>query len=111
MGVPNGAATGEQTLTVRDNRTGKVYTVPCVFIPFNISGSSVTISRNSFRIEDNAVSSTAFKAMAASPREDERAENETQRGLRVVDRGFMNTAVMRSQITYIDGEAGSEYFN
>jgi hypothetical protein len=52
------------------------------------------------------VSATAFKAMTASPLPGERDENETSKGLRVSDRGFLNTAVMRSEITYIDGEAG-----
>ncbi|GLB40310.1 putative citrate synthase [Lyophyllum shimeji] len=72
-------------LTVRDNRTGKVYTVPIV---------------------DNTVPATAFKAMAAPRAPGEREENETEKGLRVADKGFLNTAVMRSTITYIDGDAG-----
>jgi citrate synthase len=38
----------------------------------------------------------------------EREENETFKGLRVADRGFLNTAVMRSEITYIDGDAGGD---
>ena len=59
-----------------------------------------------FRIEDNAVSATAFKDIKASARSGERVENETAKGLRVQDKGFLNTAVIRSQITYIDGEAG-----
>ena len=59
-----------------------------------------------FRIEDNAVSATAFKDIKASTRSGERVENETAKGLRVQDKGFLNTAVIRSQITYIDGEAG-----
>ena len=40
----------------------------------------------------------------------EREENETEKGLRVADKGFLNTAVIRSEITYIDGEAGGELF-
>jgi len=44
--------------------------------------------------------------MKASSTPGEREENETERGLRVLDRGFLNTAVIQSQITYIDGEAG-----
>ncbi|KAF5382117.1 hypothetical protein D9615_004457 [Tricholomella constricta] len=73
------------SLTVRDNRTGKVYNVPIV---------------------DNSIPATAFKAMAASRAPGEREENETERGLRVSDKGYLNTAVMRSTITFIDGEAG-----
>ncbi|KAF9007601.1 peroxysomal citrate synthase [Cyathus striatus] len=73
------------SLSVTDNRTGKVYTVPIV---------------------DNNISATAFKAMKAPFNHGERKENETDKGLRVADKGFLNTAVMRSEITYIDGDAG-----
>ncbi|KAI9512062.1 peroxysomal citrate synthase [Russula earlei] len=86
MGRPaDSNGTNDETLTVRDNRTGKTYTIP---------------------IKDNAVSATAFKAISAPLRPGERAENETPKGLRVSDRGFLNTAVIQSEITYIDGEAG-----
>ncbi|TBU33323.1 peroxysomal citrate synthase [Dichomitus squalens] len=81
--LPEGAP--QDSLTVRDNRTGKVYTIP---------------------IEDNAISATAFKSMTSSRKPGEREENETEKGLRVQDKGFLNTAVIRSEITYIDGEAG-----
>jgi len=57
-------------------------------------------------IVDNAVSATAFKDIKAPRKPNERAENETEKGLRVQDKGFLNTAVMQSTITYIDGEAG-----
>ena len=40
----------------------------------------------------------------------EREENETEKGLRVSDKGFFNTAVLRSEITYIDGEAGGPIY-
>jgi hypothetical protein len=59
-------------------------------------------------VVNNSVSATAFKAFSAPSAPGERKENETEKGLRVVDRGFLNTAVMQSQITYIDGDAGSE---
>ncbi|KAI5117152.1 hypothetical protein M0805_009494 [Coniferiporia weirii] len=75
----------EDSLTVRDNRTGKLYTIP---------------------IFNNTVPATAFKQIAAPRRPDEREENETEKGLRVADKGFMNTAVITSEITYIDGDAG-----
>ncbi|KAJ3930546.1 MAG: peroxysomal citrate synthase [Lentinula lateritia] len=78
-------SSSQNSLTVRDNRTGK----------------SLEIA-----IEDNSIPATAFKALSAAPEKGERDENETNKGLRVSDRGFLNTAVMRSQITYIDGEAG-----
>lgn len=54
------------------------------------------------------MSATAFKSIVAPRRPGEREENETERGLRVADKGFLNTAVISSRITYIDGEAGSE---
>lgn len=44
--------------------------------------------------------------MAAPRKPGEREENETAKGLRVQDKGFLNTAVIRSEITYIDGDAG-----
>ncbi|KAJ7773360.1 peroxysomal citrate synthase [Mycena metata] len=73
------------SLTVRDNRTGKTYSVPIV---------------------ENSISATDFKAIKAPRAAGEREENETEKGLRVSDKGFLNTAVLRSEITYIDGEAG-----
>jgi citrate synthase len=57
-------------------------------------------------IVDNSIPATAFKDMNAVATPGEREENETEKGLRVADKGFLNTAVLRSEITYIDGEAG-----
>lgn len=74
-----------ESLTVVDNRTGKSYSIP---------------------ILNNTVSATAFKSIAAPKKPGERDENETTRGLRVSDKGFLNTAVIQSEITYIDGDAG-----
>ncbi|KAJ7285087.1 peroxysomal citrate synthase [Mycena rebaudengoi] len=85
MGKPLDAPLGTNTLSVRDNRTGKTYSVPIV---------------------DNSISATDFKAISAPRAPGEREENETEKGLRVSDKGFLNTAVLRSEITYIDGEAG-----
>ncbi|KJA19446.1 hypothetical protein HYPSUDRAFT_44191 [Hypholoma sublateritium FD-334 SS-4] len=85
MGRPTESSTLTNSLTVRDNRTGKVYDVPIV---------------------DNSIQATAFKAMTAPAAPGEREENETYKGLRVADKGFLNTAVIRSEITYIDGDAG-----
>ena len=48
--------------------------------------------------------------MAAPRKPGEREENETEKGLRVQDKGFLNTAVIRSEITYIDGDAGGAYY-
>ena len=47
--------------------------------------------------------------MKASFAPGEREENQTDKGLRVVDKGFLNTAVIRSEITYIDGDTGGDY--
>src|SRR6266403_562228 len=69
-------------------------------------GSLAIRLRRTYRIKDNTVSAAAFTAIAAPLRPGERAENETPKGLRVSDKGFLNTAVIQSQITYINGEAG-----
>ena len=54
------------------------------------------------------MSATAFKDIKAPAKQGERPENETEKGLRIQDKGFLNTAVIQSQITYIDGEAGGK---
>lgn len=59
-----------------------------------------------YSIVDNAIAATEFKAIKAPLKPDERPENETANGLRVQDKGFLNTAVMQSRITYIDGDNG-----
>jgi len=74
----------KDSLSVRDNRTGKTYEIP---------------------IANNAIDASDFKQMKA-PRRNEPEESETERGLRVFDRGFLNTAVISSTITYIDGANG-----
>ncbi|KAJ7126892.1 peroxysomal citrate synthase [Mycena epipterygia] len=85
MVKPIDAPLGSSTLSVTDNRTGKSYSVPIV---------------------DNSIPATEFKKISAPRAPGEREENETEKGLRVSDKGFLNTAVLRSEITYIDGEAG-----
>lgn len=64
------------------------------------------LDRDRDRIKNNTISATAFKAIAAPSKPGEPEENETHKGLRVSDKGFLNTAVIQSQITYIDGDAG-----
>ena len=61
------------------------------------------------RITRNSIPATAFKTIAAPKGVDDHDEDETVKGLRVADRGFLNTAVIESQITYIDGDAGGLY--
>ncbi|KIK10057.1 hypothetical protein K443DRAFT_670692 [Laccaria amethystina LaAM-08-1] len=85
MGRPTETPQSVNSLTVHDNRTGKVYNIPIV---------------------DNSIPATAFKTIQAPRAPDEREENETEKGLRVSDKGFLNTAVLRSEITFIDGDAG-----
>lgn len=75
----------KQSLTVIDNRTGKSVEIP---------------------IKDNSVPATAFKQLKADPEKNERKENETEGGLRVLDPAYMNTATIYSRITYINGEEG-----
>ncbi|KAF8300127.1 peroxysomal citrate synthase [Clavulina sp. PMI_390] len=85
MGLPEKARVPKEQLTVTDERTGKTFTIPIV---------------------NNAIAATAFKQMKAPKKPNEREENETERGLRVTDKGFLNTAVISSRITYIDGDNG-----
>jgi citrate synthase len=85
MGKPLDSPANNNVLSVLDKRTGQTYTIP---------------------ITDNSIPATAFKPISATKAPGERDENETSKGLRVADKGFLNTAVIQSQITYIDGEAG-----
>ncbi|KAK9473732.1 citrate synthase-like protein [Dipodascopsis tothii] len=79
------AGSGRSSVTVTDNRTGKTIEVP---------------------IADNAIPATAFLALKAPYAPGEREENDTPYGLRVLDPSFMNTAMIQSAITYIDGNKG-----
>lgn len=73
-----------QSLTVVDNRTGQAYELP---------------------ITHNSVLATDIKKIKASP-DGDRPEDETDQGLRVYDPAYMNTAVVQSNITYINGQEG-----
>src|SRR5262245_20586433 len=66
----------ESTLTVKDNRTGKEYTLP---------------------IEDGALRATELSRLKLGPDDP---------GLVSYDPAFMNTASCRSKVTYIDGDRG-----
>lgn len=57
-------------------------------------------------ISHNAIPASFFKSIRAPPGTNDRPEDESERGLRVSDRGFLNTAVIESSITYIDGDNG-----
>jgi len=74
--MEKGQATGNDSLTVTDNRTGKSYDV---------------------EITDGTVRAMDFRQIKV---------NEDDFGLMTYDPGFTNTASCRSNITYIDGENG-----
>src|SRR5436305_12388310 len=71
-----GLATAEDTLSITDNRTGETYEV---------------------EITDGTVKAMDFRQIKVS---------EDDFGLMTYDPAFTNTASCRSEITYIDGEAG-----
>src|SRR3954452_15484909 len=71
-----GVATASDSLTITDNRTGKTYEVP---------------------IEDGTVRATALRDIKV---------DENDFGVMSYDPAFMYTASCRSEITYLDGEAG-----
>jgi citrate synthase len=71
-----GVATAQDTLSVTDNRTGEQYEI---------------------EITDGTVKAMDFRQMKV---------NEDDFGLMTYDPAFTNTASCRSDITYIDGEAG-----
>ena len=68
--------TQQDTLTVTDNRTGRIYEIP---------------------ISNGTIRATDLKKVKAG---------DSDPGLVSYDPGFFNTAVTRSGITYLDGEAG-----
>src|SRR5829696_2161273 len=71
-----GSATAENSLSVTDNRTGETYEL---------------------EITDGTVRAMDFRDIKV---------NEDDFGLMTYDPAFTNTASCRSEITYIDGEAG-----
>src|SRR3712207_6674757 len=71
-----GVATAQDTLTVTDNRTGETYEL---------------------EINDGTVKAMDFRQIKV---------NEDDFGLMTYDPAFTNTAACRSEITFIDGEAG-----
>ncbi|KAI1273620.1 citrate synthase-like protein [Xylaria sp. FL0933] len=84
MAVVSKPTTPRQSLTVVDNRTNKVYEIP---------------------IKHNSILATDFKKIRSEQGKD-RKEDETEQGLRVYDPAYMNTAVVQSKITYINGQEG-----
>jgi citrate synthase len=74
--VSGNGAAGNQSLTVTDNRTGKTFEIP---------------------ITDGTVKAMDFRQMKV---------DDNDFGLMTYDPAFTNTASCRSDITYIDGDAG-----
>jgi citrate synthase len=74
--VSGNGAAGTQSLTVTDNRTGKTFEIP---------------------ITDGTVKAMDFRQMKV---------DDNDFGLMTYDPAFTNTASCRSDITYIDGDAG-----
>ena len=68
--------TGDQSLTVRDNRTGKEYQIP---------------------ISDGTIKAADLGQIK---------DGEDSPGLATYDPGFVNTASCKSSVTFIDGEKG-----
>lgn len=90
MGKTIDSIKNNNSLTVLDNRTGQSINVPIIH---------------------NSIPATAFKKLAIFPQSNSqishtRPEDEIESGVRVYDPGFMNTAVIQSHITYINGTAG-----
>jgi len=72
----SGVATGKESVTITDNRTGKQYEIP---------------------IEDETIRATELRKIKV---------NEDDFGLMTYDPAYMATASCRSAITFIDGEKG-----
>jgi citrate synthase len=72
----DGKVSGEESLTVTDNRTGKTYEIP---------------------IEDGTIRSIALRDIKVA---------EDDFGLMTYDPAYLNTASCRSAVTYIDGDEG-----
>ncbi|CED84321.1 peroxysomal citrate synthase [Phaffia rhodozyma] len=86
MGRLTTQLSSSDTITVIDNRTSKTIEIP---------------------ITENSIPATAFKQLSIPGVSSKgREEDEESKGLRVFDPGYMNTAVIKSTITFIDGEAG-----
>src|ERR1700683_4577433 len=66
----------ENTLTITDNRTGQIYTVP---------------------VENGTIRAMSLRQIKTGP---------DDFGLMLYDPAFMNTASCRSSITFIDGDRG-----
>ncbi|KAF2113638.1 citrate synthase [Lophiotrema nucula] len=78
----------EDSLSVLDNRTGRMYTIP---------------------VERNAVSAIDFAQIKGSTFGADPVDR-VDAGLRVFDPGFLNTAVVESSMTFVDGKQGTIHY-
>ncbi|KAF2021111.1 citrate synthase [Aaosphaeria arxii CBS 175.79] len=78
----------DSSLSVLDNRTGKTYSIP---------------------IARNAVRATDFKQIKGDGSRADVVE-QMEAGLRILDPGYMNTAVVESSVTFIDGIRGTIHY-
>ncbi|CZT43406.1 related to citrate synthase [Rhynchosporium secalis] len=72
------------SLSITDNRTGNIYDFPIV---------------------NNSIEAVSFKQIKCSP-EGRHPGDQFENGLKLFDPGFQNTACMKSQICFVDGNAG-----
>ncbi|OJD32504.1 citrate synthase [Diplodia corticola] len=72
------------SLTVVDNRTNRSYNID---------------------IHHNAIKATDFRQISAAGIAADPVD-QVESGLRIIDKGFLNTACMESSVTYIDGKRG-----
>ncbi|KAF4181155.1 hypothetical protein CNMCM8927_008616 [Aspergillus lentulus] len=83
-GKPSDDQQSKESLHIIDNRTGQYYRIP---------------------IFHNAINASEFKKIRA-PENVEFYADQNEAGIRVFDPGFTNTAVVQSEITYVDGMRG-----
>jgi citrate synthase len=74
---------GSETLTIRDNRTGKSYDIPILYGTYPTYGAAIRAAD----LRQIRVSADDF-------------------GLMTYDPGLLNTAATRSRVTFVDGERG-----
>jgi citrate synthase len=87
-------------LTVIDNRNGNQYE-----IPISVTDNDAFIPAASFKDITHTLPKQS-NSKSKSVEKGGKPEKVEKVGLRVIDRGFLNTAVIQSKITFIDGDKG-----
>ncbi|KAG8861306.1 hypothetical protein FRB91_009217 [Serendipita sp. 411] len=90
------APTSKDSLTVIDNRNGKQYE-----IPISVTQHDTSIPASAFKDIVHVRSTTIREKDGKGVK-----QQQEKQGLRITDRGFLNTAVIQSNITFIDGDKG-----